>query len=107
MIQPARARADGITELHRTVSYWCLNDHHTTRSWSGAADVPTTWECGHCGLPAGRDNARPPQPVRARPFKSPLAHLMKRRSEAECEALLDEALANLRARRHRGGRRRS
>lgn len=107
MIQPARARSGDVARLHCEVTYWCLNGHHTTRSWSGAAEVPTTWECRHCGLPAGRDRTHPPQPVRTRPFKSPLIHLMERRTEAECDALLDGALANLRARRHRRGRQRS
>ena len=104
MIPHRKIRADDIAVLHREVPYWCVNGHCTTRSWSGAAEVPALWQCPHCGLLAGRDQAHPPRPVRARPFKSPLTHLMERRTEAECEAILAEALAALRARR-RGGRR--
>lgn len=97
MIHPIGIRAGVEAPPRRVVSYWCGNGHHTPRRWSADATVPELWEC-HCGLPAGRDRAHPPGPRTWRPFKTPLDHLLARRSEAECEALLDEALQSLRAR---------
>lgn len=85
----------------REVSYWCIDGHRTPRACAGTA--PELWHCRRCGLPAGQDGAHPPEPVVVAPFKTPLAHLLERRTEAECEALLDEAL---RAVRHRRGARR-
>lgn len=85
------------------VSYWCVHGHRTSRRWSAGIAVPERWEC-RCGLPAGRDRADPPAPRAWQPYKTPLAYLLERRSEAECEALLAEALQSLRARRADGDR---
>lgn len=82
-----------------TVSYWCLNGHHTPRAWSLAAAIPPLWDCRHCGLPAGRDRNHPPQPQPLTRLKTPLTHLHERRSETELEALLNEALDRLHAHR--------
>lgn len=103
MIPHHKIPAD-IAMLHREVPYWCRNGHCTTRTWSAGVEVPALWECPRCGLPAGRDRDHPPPPARIQPFKSPLTHLMERRTEAECEALLAETLTTLRAQRR--GRRR-
>lgn len=89
----------GVVEPAREVGYWCRNGHHTSRMWSAEVAAPEQWECRHCGLPAGRDSTHPPGPQQARPFKTPLAYLLERRSEAECEALLAETLQGLAARR--------
>jgi hypothetical protein len=105
MIRHARARAGIEVELRREVSYWCVNGHHTVRGWSAAATAPELWVCRHCGLPAGQDHAHPPEPMTNQPGKSPLARLLERRSEAECEALLAGALQSLRALRRGRGRR--
>lgn len=104
MIRQTGIRAGSEGRLRREVSYWCMNGHHTSRRWSTAVTAPERWEC-HCGLPAGRDRAHPPEPVAWQPVKSPLAHLLERRSEADCEALLAEALQSLRARRRGSDRR--
>ncbi len=50
----------------------------------------------------GQNHVRPLEPGVTRVFKTPLDYLLERRSEAECEALLAEALQRLRA--HRRGR---
>jgi hypothetical protein len=81
----------------RTVSYWCLNGHHTPRAWFATAPVPPLWDCRHCGLPAGQDKNHPPEPLPLRRLKTPLTHLRERRSEAELEVLLNEALDRLHA----------
>lgn len=81
----------------REVSYWCLDGHRTPRACAGTA--PELWHCRCCGLPAGQDGAHPPEPVVVAPFKTPPAHLLERRTEAECEALLAEALHTVAQRR--------
>jgi RNA polymerase-binding protein len=101
MILHLQIAAGAIPPTGHGASYWCAKGHQTRRWWSTDVTAPELWEC-RCGLPAGRDRAHPPEPRTWRPFKSPLAHLLERRSEAECEALLDEALQRLRVRRGRG-----
>ena len=103
MIRHTGIRAGSEAPPRREVSYWCVNGHRTSRRWSAAATAPQRREC-HCGLPAGQDTAHPPKPIPTMPVKSPLAHLLERRSEADCEALLAEALQRLRARRRGSGR---
>ncbi len=83
------------------VSYWCASGHEVRPSFAeepGLA-VPEQWECPRCGLPAGQDRANPPAAPRNEPYKTHLAYVKERRSEEDGAALLDEALAALRARR--------
>lgn len=86
------------------ISYWCANGHETRPSFAQeiADEAPETWDCPRCGLPGGQDQANPPEPVRNEPYKTHLAYVKERRSTEDGEAILDEALASLRARR--GGR---
>ena len=83
------------------VSYWCANGHETRPSFSEEAglDAPETWDCPRCGFPAGQNREAPPQPVRNEPYKTHLAYVKERRSDEDGAAILDEALASLRARR--------
>ena len=94
----------GDTAPRFFVAYFCANNHETRPSFSIEARVeaPELWECTRCGLPAGQDAENPPAAVRNAPYKTHLAYVKERRSDADGEALLDEALASLRARR--GGR---
>jgi hypothetical protein len=101
MTRRATLRGDDAARPPERTRYRCGNGHSTLRTWSAAATAPELWECPHCGLPAGRDRVHPPGPAAPRPVKTPLQHLQERRSEAECEALLAEALERLRARRRR------
>jgi hypothetical protein len=55
------------------------------------------WECSGCGLPAGQDRDNPPERVAVVPFKTHLDYVRERRSDAEAEILLAEALARVRA----------
>src|SRR5437764_1440693 len=68
---------------------------------SSAAEVipPPLWDCPRCGLPAGPDEAHPPEPPRTEPYKTHLAYVKERRSEADGAAILAEALARLKQRR--------
>lgn len=83
----------------RHVTYFCENGHKSEPSFAADAPDPETWDCRHCGLPAGRDETAPPPAPRTEIFKSHLAYVQERRTEAEGQAILDEALAAIRARR--------
>ena len=80
------------------VSYWCANGHQTTPTFATEADEPATWDCPRCGLPAGRNVEAPPAAPRNEPYKTHLAYVKERRSDADGKAILDEALATLRQR---------
>lgn len=80
------------------VTYWCVNGHRTTPSFAAEVIPPARWECPNCGLPAGQDEANPPPRPCAEPYKTHLAYVKERRSEADGEALLAEALEQLRQR---------
>lgn len=47
-------------------------------------------------LPAGQDQHNPPAPSRNEPYKTHLAYVRERRTDADGEAILAEALAKLR-----------
>ena len=83
------------------VSFWCANGHETRPSFSAEALIPETWDCPRCGLPAGQDGENPPSPPRTEPYKTHLAYVKERRSDADGAALLAEALARLQQRRGR------
>lgn len=112
-IRGSNVGAGGVDEDSRiplaprmVMSYWCDDGHETRPSFAVSSQVvvPETWDCGQCGLPAGQNREAPPEAPRTEPYKTHLAYVKERRSDAEGEALLDEALAQLRARR--GGPRR-
>ncbi|MFC5994232.1 RNA polymerase-binding protein RbpA [Pseudonocardia hispaniensis] len=81
------------------VSYFCANGHVTTPSFAADAEIPESWDCPRCGLPAGRDQLSPPAPPRNEPYKTHLAYVKERRSDADGAAILEEALGKLRASR--------
>ena len=91
----------GDTAPRRRVSYWCSNGHETQPSFAqeGGSDIPETWDCQRCGFPAGQDRANPPSPPRNEPYKTHLAYVKERRSDADGEAILATALEKVRARR--------
>ena len=64
----------------------------------GRAGIPETWDCPRCGFPAGQDQQNPPTAPRVEPYKTHLAYVKERRSDADGEAILDEALQTLRDR---------
>lgn len=80
-----------------TVSFWCEAGHLTQPSFAETAVIPQLWQCPGCGQPAGRDRDKPPVPLHFAPYKTHLAYVHERRSDAEGEILLAEALARLRA----------
>jgi hypothetical protein len=95
------SRLDDRTEpvAQQLVIYWCAGGHETPRSFLAGVEPPPIWECPRCGCPAGTDQHNPPARQRAEPYKSHLAYVKERRSDADGAAILAEALANLRQRR--------
>jgi rubredoxin len=80
---------------HR-VTFYCANGHETRPSFATEAAVPETWDCPRCGLPAGQDKDNPPAAPKIEPYKTHLAYVKERRSDADGEAILNEAIAKLR-----------
>jgi hypothetical protein len=89
----------GEAAPRRLVAYYCAHDHVTPMRFAEDVTPPETWDCPRCGLPAGQDPAAPPPVPRAEPYKTHLAYVRERRSDAEGNALLDEALARINQRR--------
>ncbi|WP_412101963.1 RNA polymerase-binding protein RbpA [Kitasatospora purpeofusca] len=86
----------GESAPRNRISFWCANKHETRPSFAAEAVVPDTWDCPRCGFPAGQDEHNPPAPSRNEPYKTHLAYVRERRTDADGEAILAEALAKLR-----------
>lgn len=95
-LRPAE-RCDPVPR--RAVNYWCANAHTVEILLAADAAPPPLWDCPRCGQPAGRDAQNPPGRSRLEPYKSHLAYVKERRSDADGEAILAEALAALRRKR--------
>lgn len=93
-------RGDSAPRLY--VSYFCSNGHETRPAFAADVQVPEEWDCPRCGLPANLDAENPPPPPRILPYKTHLAYVKERRTEAEAAEILDEALSDLRGRRAAG-----
>ncbi len=89
----------GDAAPRRRVSYWCANGHETSPSFARehAEQLPETWDCPRCGCPAGLDRANPPAALRHEPYKTHLAYVKERRSDADGQAILENALEKHRA----------
>ncbi len=84
------------------VSYWDELGNQTVRSFAAnlpEEEIPLTIDSPQSGLPAGRDKDNPPSVTKLEPYKTHLAYVKERRTEAEAEELLAEALEQLRTRR--------
>ncbi|MFJ8625259.1 RNA polymerase-binding protein RbpA [Kitasatospora sp. NPDC093550] len=86
----------GESAPRNRISFWCANKHETRPSFAADAAIPDTWDCPRCGFPAGQDQHNPPAPSRNEPYKTHLAYVRERRTDADGEAILAEALAKLR-----------
>lgn len=79
------------------ISFWCGQGHETTPSFLQGAVIPEAWDCPKCGWPAGMDRDKPPAPPVIAPYKTHLAYVKERRSDEDAQAIIDEALENLRS----------
>ncbi|MPZ93691.1 MAG: RNA polymerase-binding protein RbpA [Propionibacteriales bacterium] len=84
------------------VSYFCANAHETQPTFAVDAQLPDSWDCPRCGLPASRDEENPPPPPKIEPYKTHLAYVKERRSDKEAQEILQEALQTLRDKRKSG-----
>jgi hypothetical protein len=89
----------GESAPRRRIAFYCANGHVTRPSFAAEAVEPDSWDCPRCGLPAGKDSDHPPAAPRNEPYKTHLAYVRERRSDADGDAILDEALAKLRDKR--------
>jgi hypothetical protein len=92
----------GEAAPRQNVSYFCSQEHRTLIAFSVEAVVPESWDCPRCGLPASLDQENPPPPPKIEPYKTHLAYVKERRSDAEAKDILEEAIQLLRARRKSG-----
>lgn len=84
------------------VSYWDAVGNETVRYFAADVlpeEIPETIDSPSTGLPAGRDRNQPPELSKQEPYKTHLAYVKERRTDAEAEQLLEDALAQLRSRR--------
>ena len=84
------------------VSYWDELGNETVRNFAAnlpEEEIPDIIDSPPTGLPAGRDKNNPPSVAKLEPYKTHLAYVKERRTDAEGEELLREALDALRARR--------
>ncbi len=88
----------GETAPWIVVTYWCHNLHETTMRFADDPTVaaPSTADCRRCGAVAGQDINNPPVAEKTAPYKTHMAYVRERRSQAEGDALVDEALKRLR-----------
>ena len=92
----------GVTADRVAVSYWDGLGNETVRYFAAGLpdeEIPHTIDSPASGLPAGRDRENPPLLMKAEPYKTHLAYVKERRTDAEAEQLLEEALQQLRSRR--------
>lgn len=92
----------GTSAPRQSVTYFCAREHRTLIAFSIEAKAPDAWDCPRCGLPASLDCDNPPPAPRNQPYKTHLAYAKERRSDAEAETILDEAIKTLRKRRKSG-----
>ena len=91
----------GESAPRQTVVYFCAHGHESVITFAVEAQIPSSWDCPRCGLPASLDSENPPPPPKIEPYKTHLAYVKERRTEEEAATLLAEALDQLRARRGR------
>ncbi|MGH3628064.1 MAG: RNA polymerase-binding protein RbpA [Sciscionella sp.] len=96
---PSGESERGESAPRQRISYWCANGHESQPSFAAEAEIPESWDCPRCGLPAGQNEQAPPEAPRTEPYKTHLAYVKERRSDADGQAILEEALARVKSRR--------
>ena len=81
----------------RTVDYWCADDHQTSAVFATDVELPVEWTCRVCSGPSSMERGTAPPEVRPRFFpRTPYEFLMMRRTVADGERILAEALVAMR-----------
>jgi len=83
----------GITADRVAVSYWDELGNETVRYFAAGLpdeEIPDVIDSPSSGLPAGRDRDNPPVLAKQEPYKTHLAYVKERRTDAEAEQLLDD-----------------
>jgi RNA polymerase-binding protein len=96
---PMGEKERGESAPRQRISFFCANGHEVRPAFALDAVIPETWDCPRCGYPAGRESTTPPGAPHTEPYKTHLAYVKERRSDADGQAILEEALQRLRARR--------
>jgi len=87
------------------ISYWDAMGNETVRYFAADLpedEIPEVIDSPSTGLPAGRDKENPPALAKSEPYKTHLAYVKERRSDAEAADILTEAIELLRSRRKAG-----
>lgn len=92
----------GEAAPRQAITYFCSHGHRSVVTFSVEAATPETWDCPKCGLPASIDSENPPPAPKIEPYKTHLAYVKERRSDAEAKDILNEAVQLLRQRRKSG-----
>ena len=92
----------GDAAPRQKATFFCVNDHTTVLQFAIEAELPDSWDCPRCGMPASIDAANRPTAPKTEPYKTHLAYVKERRSDTEAAEILDEALATLRSKRKSG-----
>ena len=87
----------GEAAARQRVVYFCSHEHESVITFAIEAQIPDSWDCPRCGLPASLDSENPPPAPKTEPYKTHLAYVRERRNETDGEAILQEALAKLKA----------
>ena len=73
----------GEAAPRQAVTYFCSHEHRSVVTFAVDAVVPDSWDCPKCGLPASLDSENPPPAPKIEPYKTHLAYVKERRSDAE------------------------
>ena len=76
----------------QVVTYLCTREHVISVPFAAEAEVPEAWECRFCGTTAIRVGAGAPEPKKTKPVRTHMDMLRERRSTADLEEVLREAL---------------
>lgn len=85
----------GVSADRIWIEYFCSQGHRCAPGFAAEAQVPELWVCPRCGQPAGRDRDNPPA-ITPASYKTHLDCVRERRTDADAELLLNEALARVR-----------
>jgi hypothetical protein len=83
----------------RTATYLCPREHEFTVPMADDADVPSVWDCRMHGLESTLVDGSVPESKATKPPRTHWDMLLERRSIEELEEILNERLAELKARR--------